>query len=201
VTAEDEPRSRNPLRRLYQWTVAWAHHPSGSAALFVIALVEACVFPIPPDVLLIALSVGRPKRALWFALVCTAGSLVGGVLGYLIGYGIGEAVVGTWLIPQSLFDQYQPMVSDNAFWIVFVSAFTPIPYKICTVLSGLLQVNFMVFLAASAIGRPARFFLVGGALFAFGARMRPWIERYLELVTIILVILLVGGYILVTQVF
>jgi membrane protein YqaA with SNARE-associated domain len=189
---EEEGRSRNPLRRLYAWTVGWAARPGGTWALFFISFAESSFFPVPPDVLLIALGMGAPRRSLRFALVCSAGSILGGVAGYLLGLGFGELV--------SISPEVKASIETDAFWFILTAAFTPIPYKVCTIGAGWLGVNFFVFLAASAIGRPARFFLVGGAIFLFGPSIKPWLERYLEIATIVLLLLLVGGYLLLTYV-
>ena len=87
----------NPLKRLYHWVLSWADRPSGTVALFCLAVVESSFFPVPPDVLLIALTLGRRDKVWWFALVCTGGSLLGAAAGYLIGWGLWEATQDFWL--------------------------------------------------------------------------------------------------------
>ncbi len=187
------------LRRLYDWVLSWAESPYGTVALFLLAFAESSFFPVPPDVLLIALCVGQRGRALWFAFVCALGSLLGGAVGYLIGWGVWEAV-------DSLFFNYVPGFTEEVFvtvqsyymrydfWIVFVAAFTPIPYKVFTIAAGVFQINFFAFLIASVVGRSARFFLVAVLLFFFGEPIRNFIDRWFNLCVVVFTILLIGGF-------
>jgi membrane protein YqaA with SNARE-associated domain len=188
------------VRRLYDWVLSWAETPYGTAALAVLAFAESSFFPIPPDVLLIALCIGHRKKALWFATVCAAASLLGGIFGYLIGWGLWSMVDQLFFayVPgfteagfnhvKSLYDQYN-------FWIVFVAAFTPIPYKIITIAAGVCHINFPMFLVASCIGRSARFFLVAGLLYFFGERIRTFIDKWFDLLAIAFTVLLIGGFV------
>jgi membrane protein YqaA with SNARE-associated domain len=181
---------------MYNWTRGWADRPSATTALFLIALAESSFFPIPPDVLLIALCGAQPRRGAWFALVCTLGSVLGGLAGYGIGYGLQG--VGNWLLGifataeqiQHVKDLYQ----SNAFLAVFGAAFTPIPYKVFTITAGFAQIDLGVFTLASILGRGGRFFLVGGALYLVGPRMQPIVEKHLEWFTLAFFVLLVGGF-------
>lgn len=185
------------LRRLYDWTVGWAHRPGSTWALFGIALVESSVFPVPPDVLLLALSVGAPRRALWFATVCALGSVLGGMLGYVIGYAAWE-VARDLFIPhifsQAAFDQVGRLYQGNAFVAILTAAFTPIPYKVFTVAAGVFHVSFPTLVVASALGRSARFFLVAGAIYLFGAQVKELIEKYFDWLAWALLALGVGGF-------
>lgn len=185
------------LRRLYDWTVAWAHRPGGTWALFGIAFVESSVFPVPPDVLLLALSVGAPRRALWFAAVCAVGSVLGGMLGYAIGYGAWEVARGffiPYIFSQEAFDHVGRLYQGNAFLAILTAAFTPIPYKVFTVAAGVFHVSFPALVAASALGRSARFFLVAGAIYLFGAQVKSLIEKYFDWFAWGLLALGVGGF-------
>jgi len=185
--------------RLYDWVLHWAAHRHAQPALFFLSLAEASFFPIPPDVLLGAMAVARTKRALRYAAICSAGSIVGGVIGYGIGWGL-------WEIVQEAFYRWVPGFSPEIyarvsalydrwnFWIVFAAGFTPIPYKVFTIAAGVAQINFVIFLVASAVSRSARFFLVAGLLRYFGPRVMPLIERYLGWLTIAFVVLLIGGF-------
>lgn len=186
------------LRRLYDWTISWAERPGGTWALFAIAFMESSVFPVPPDVLLLALSVGAPRRALWFALVCSVGSVLGGVFGYLLGHFAWEAVRGffiPYVFSQAAFDRVADMYNDNAFVAILSAAFTPIPYKVFTVAAGVCGVSLWTLIVASAIGRSARFFLVGGAVYLLGPQVKGWIEKYFDWLAWALLILGVGGFV------
>lgn len=171
------------LRRLYDWTTGWADRPGGSIALFCIAFVEASFFPIPPDVLLLALCVGAPKKAFRFALICSAGSVLGGMFGYLIGYAAWHAVKGLfipYIFSQELFDKVQVLYAKNAFVALLTAAFTPIPYKVFTVAAGVFEISFWTLVSASIVGRSARFFLVSGFLYFFGPSVKVLIEKYFD---------------------
>ncbi|MCX7827483.1 MAG: DedA family protein, partial [Verrucomicrobiae bacterium] len=133
--------SRRPhlIRRLYDWTLGWAERPGGAWALFLIAFAESSVFPIPPDVLLLALCVGAPKKSFRFALICASGSVLGGMAGYLIGSAAWH-IVKDFFIPfvfsQEAFEKVQSLYQGNAFVAILTAAFTPIPYKVFTVAAG-----------------------------------------------------------------
>lgn len=188
------------IRRLYDWTVGWAERPGGTWALFLIAFVESSFFPIPPDVLLVALCVGAPRASFRFALVCSVGSVVGGVFGWTLGAGAWHVVKGLfipWIFSQATFDHVKALYQGNAFRAILTAAFTPIPYKIFTVAAGVMDVSLATLVAASAVGRSARFFLVGGVIYLFGAKVRALIERYFDLLTWALLILGVGGFVVV----
>lgn len=186
------------LRRLYDWTVGWAQRPGSTWALFGIAFVESSVFPVPPDVLLLALSVGAPRRALWFAAVCAAGSVLGGMLGYAIGYGAWQVARGFFiphLFSQEAFDHVGRLYKGNAFLAILTAAFTPIPYKVFTVAAGVFHVSLPALVAASALGRSARFFLVAGAIYLLGAQVKSLIEKYFDWFAWALLALVVGGFV------
>lgn len=191
-------RKPNLLRRIYDWTVQWAERPGGSWALFFIAVAESSVFPVPPDVLLLALAVGAPRRALWFALICSVGSVLGGMIGYWIGYSAWNFVRGffiPYVFSQAAFDTVQNLYQGNAFIAILSAAFTPIPYKVFTVAAGVFDVGFWTLVAASLIGRSARFFLVAGAIYLFGAQVKAIIEKYFDWLAWVLLILGVGGFV------
>ncbi len=187
------------IRGLYDWVLHWAETPYGTAALAVLAFAEASFFPIPPDVLLIALCVGQRRKALWFALVCSAASLFGGIAGYGIGWGAWE-IAGPFFfkyVPgftHEIFDRIQDLYSRYDFWVVFTAAFTPIPYKVITIAAGVFRINFVMFLIASIVGRSARFFLVAGLLYYFGEPIRAFIDRWFNLLVVVFTVLLIGGF-------
>lgn len=188
------------LRRLYDWVLGWAETPYGSWALFFLALAESSFFPVPPDVLLIALAISIPAKSFRYALICSAGSLLGGVMGYVIGYQFMD-LIGLRIVDFYGFTQQYSAVGDlynryNA-WAVGIAGFTPIPYKVFTISAGAFKINFIVFFIASAISRSARFFLVGWLIYKFGPSIRVFIDRYFNILAFVFVALLVGGFILI----
>ena len=194
------------MRRLYDWVLHWAETPYGGPALFLLAFVESSIFPIPPDVLLIALCIALPARSLRFALIASAGSVLGGMLGYGIGWGFWSLVAEFFYsyIPgftPDAFARVQGLFSTYDFWVVFTAGFTPIPYKVITIGAGVFQVNFLVFMIASLISRSLRFFLVAGLLYKFGPGVRSFIDRYFNLLSILFMILLIGGFLVLKYVF
>jgi membrane protein YqaA with SNARE-associated domain len=188
----------NAFKRLYRWVLHWADTPYGTPALAGIAFAESSFFPIPPDVLQIALSVGRPRRSFFYAAVSACASVVGGILGWTIGAFLWHAV-NSWMfqIPgftHEAFDHVQQLYVGNAFLAILTAAFTPIPFKVFTIASGVFGVPLPVLVVASALGRSGRFILVGSCIYVFGPAVRSFLDRYLELVTIALFVLLVGGF-------
>ena len=188
------------LRRLYDWVLSWAHKKYSSAALFVLAFSESSFFPVPPDVLQIALSVSKPKKSFIFALIASVGSVLGGILGYFIGLflfdTIGNFIINT-LGYQTQFTAVGDLYKSYAFLAILASAFTPIPYKVFTIAAGFWQVGLLPLIAASVIGRSARFFIVASLIYFFGPKIKQFIDKYFNLITIIFIILLVSGFILV----
>lgn len=188
------------LKRLYDWMLTWADHPAGPVALFVLAFAESSFFPIPPDVLLIALCISASSRSFWFATICSVGSLLGGMAGYAVGMFLWAAVSDLFFtyVPgfthevfQRVCDQYELY----SFWIVFTAAFTPIPYKVITISAGVTHISFGPFVVASLIGRAARFFLVAGLLWKWGKPMKEFIEKYFEMLTLAITILGILGFV------
>ncbi|MDO9515993.1 MAG: VTT domain-containing protein [Syntrophales bacterium] len=188
------------LRRLYDWVLHWAETPYGSWALFLLALAESSFFPVPPDVLLIALAISIPARSFRYALICSAGSLLGGVIGYVIGYQFMD-LIGLRIVDFYGFTQQYAAVGDlyNRYsaWAVGIAGFTPIPYKVFTISAGAFKINFIIFFIASAVSRSARFFLVGWLIYKFGPEIKRFIDRYFNILAFIFAVLLVGGFILI----
>ncbi|MEW5909505.1 MAG: YqaA family protein [Thermodesulfobacteriota bacterium] len=186
------------LRRLYDWVLHWAKTPYGSWALFILAFCESSFFPIPPDVLLIALAVAVPVKSLKYAFLCSIGSLLGGCFGYLIGWQfmviIGEKIIAFYGLTEKIEYVRELYVRYDA-WAVGIAGFTPIPYKIFTISAGAFRINFFVFFLASMISRSARFFLVGGLIYLFGPKISRFIDKYFDLLAILFVILLIAGFI------
>ncbi len=190
----------NGLRRLYDWVLSWAEHPQAGLALAVLAFAEASFFPIPPDVLLIALSLSRPGKAFRWAIFCSVGSVLGGIAGYMLGWHFMTLIGHKILAFYHLTDKYevvQSMYQQYDAWAVAAAGFTPLPYKLFTIAAGAFEINFAIFIIASALSRSARFFLVAGSIYIWGPSMRNFLEKYFNLCTIIFFILLVGGFILI----
>lgn len=191
------------IRKIYDWVLGWADHKWGVVALFVLAVVEASFFPVPPDVLLIALCLGAPKKSFRYAAVCLAGSVLGAAISYGLGFWLWEAVDG-WFIPglfsQEAFNSVGAMYEEWNFWAVFTAAFTPVPYKVFTIAAGVFAINFPMFVIASMIGRGLRFFLISWLIWKFGPPIKTFIDKYFNWVVIVLTVLLIGGFLLIRYV-
>jgi membrane protein YqaA with SNARE-associated domain len=185
------------IRRVYDWVVGLADRPNSGRALFGIAFAESSFFPIPPDVLLIPLGIGNPKKVLRFAGICTAGSLLGAVVGYLLGMEFYE-VIGRRIVEfYGASEQYERVRDLYQKWdavAVLVAGFTPIPFKLFTIAGGVFQINLATFLLATLVSRGARFFLLGGLIAWFGPAIGDFVDRYFNLLTLLFVILLLGGF-------
>lgn len=216
------------IRRLYDWVLHWAETPYGFWALIVLAFMESSFFPIPPDVLLMALVLAKPERWWIIALGTTAASVAGGIFGYGIGYfawdSIGKYIIeslmhinlvdvggrldiklpsyliksfGTELGGEYLFQVYDKW---NA-WIVGIFALTPLPYKLVTITAGVAKINLPIFVMTSAASRGLRFFLVAFVLKLTGEPAKEFIDKYFNLLTIVFVAILIGGFAILKLVF
>ena len=190
------------MRKLYDWVLHWAETPYGPAALFLLALAESSFFPVPPDALLIALCLGAIKKSWRFAFVASVASVLGGMVGYLIGFAVWEPVSPFFFkyVPGFTEENFQKVLhhyQDSGFWYVFMAGFTPIPYKIFTIASGVFKLNFPLFLLASTISRSLRFFLVAGLFKKFGPRIQVFIDKYFNLLAVLFFVLLLGGFLVI----
>ena len=190
------------IKRLYDWMLSWADSRWGWLALLFIALFEASWFPLPPDVLLIALCLGATKRSFHFATLC----LVGSVIGAALGYGLGHFA---WITPEgdptalaNLFYEYVfsiesfnnvgALYDKYNFWIVFTAGFTPLPFKLFTIAGGMFDINFVMFIIASIVSRGLRFFLIAGLIWKFGAPIKSFIDKYFNMLATLFVFMLIG---------
>ena len=209
---------RAPLvwsRRLYDWVLSWGEKRHGQTALFFLSMAEASFFPIPPDALLIALCMGSHRKWVRFAIVCSIGSIIGGMLGYLIGYAAFE-VIGHKILdfiatisggnPDQMlsvarywFDEKRIWGMQVGAWAVGIAGFTPIPYKVFTIAAGFFSMSFPIFVIASAVSRSLRFFVVAGlvgTLFErYGVRIKEFIDKYFNALAIAFVVLLIAGFV------
>jgi membrane protein YqaA with SNARE-associated domain len=188
------------LRRLYNWVLHWAETPYGSWALFLLAFSESSFFPIPPDILLIALAVSIPKKSLKYALICSAGSVLGGCFGYLIGWqfmaSVGNRIVDFYGLTPKV-EYIEILYNKYDAWAVAIAGFTPIPYKVFTIAAGAFKINFSVFVIASLVSRSARFFLVGGLIYMFGPSIKSFIDKYFNILAVAFTVLLITGFVII----
>lgn len=186
------------LRRMYDWTVAKAESPYALLILAVVAFAESSFFPIPQEALMIPMIVAAPHRAWLVAGVATVASVAGAVLGYLIGYVFYDTIgiqVLEFYGKADRYDDFRVLYADHGVLAVAVGAITPFPFKVTTIVSGLLQMNFVSFVIVCLIARGFRFFLIAALLRRFGAPVRAFIERRLGLVTALAFAVLIGGFV------
>jgi membrane protein YqaA with SNARE-associated domain len=181
------------IHELKEWTVAWAHTENAVVALFVLAFAESSFFPIPPDILLIVMALNSPDQALFYALVCTVGSSAGGVFGYVLGKGGGKPLLERFVAREKIVMVHNYFQKYEA-WAIGIAGFTPIPYKIFTISAGVFYIDFVKFVLVSFLSRGARFFLVAGLISFYGAYITEFLERYFNILSIIFIVLLVGGF-------
>src|SRR5437763_6015403 len=184
------------LKRIYHWCIDAADKPYALWILAAVAFAESSFFPVPPDIMLLPMSLARPKRAWWFAAVCTVASVAGGLLGYAIGALLYDSI-GHWLIElYGLSGKVEAFRASYAEWgavIILVKGLTPIPYKLVTITSGFAGYNVGLFVLCSIVARGGRFFIAAILLNRYGEWIRVRIERHLTLrVTIGVVVLLLG---------
>lgn len=186
--------------KLYHWTLHWGQTRHAKTALFGLSFAESSFFPIPPDVLLIAMTVGNTSKWLLLATITTVGSVLGGIFGYYIGLTLFETI-GQGIIDfyhfQAVFEVVQGKYEQNAFLAVFTAAFTPIPYKVFTLAGGVFQIPLHELILGSLFGRAGRFFAVAGALRVFGKRISDTIEKYFDIFSLAFMALLVGGFVII----
>ncbi len=187
-------------RRMYDWVLSFAGGRHAAGALGALAFAESSCFPIPPDVLLMPMCLGNRRKAFWFASICTIASVLGGIAGYFIGWGLWHALEGFFYayVPgfhKEQFEYVRKLYEKYSFWVVFAAAFTPIPYKVFTIAGGVFGVALAPFIAASAIGRGMRFFIIAGLMWFFGERIVRFVDRYFNLLSIVFMLLLIGGFV------
>jgi membrane protein YqaA with SNARE-associated domain len=186
-------------RRLYDWVLSFAHHKHSTTALFLLSFAESSFFPIPPDVLLGPLCLGKRRKAMWFAAVCTIASVLGAVVGYWIGAGAWEALDSFMFeyVPgftEKKFDRVEEWYDKWGVWILFAAAFTPIPFKVFTIAGGVFAQPLLPFILVSIVGRGLRFFLVAGIFWLIGPKALPFIDKYFNLLCLAFAALLVAGF-------
>lgn len=187
------------LRSLYNRVLALAASPRAPWWLALVAFAEASFFPIPPDALLIPMVLAKPMRAWRYALICTVASVLGGMLGYLIGASLYDAVAAPILRIyhyEAAYGRFRDTFAAYGLQIILLKGLTPIPYKIITIAAGAAKFDFATFMLASVLTRGARFFLVATLLHFVGDPVREFIEKRLTLVTSMLALSIVGGFVI-----
>jgi membrane protein YqaA with SNARE-associated domain len=186
------------LKRSYEWFIAAADKPYALWILAAVSFAESSFFPIPPDVMLLPMSLARPKRAWWFATVCTIASVAGGVLGYAIGALLYDSI-GQWLITlYGLSDKVETFRASYAEWgavIILLKGLTPIPYKLVTITSGFAGYDLFWFVVLSIITRGARFFFLAAVLGRYGGSIKGVLDRHLNAVLVGLVAVIILGFV------
>ncbi len=170
---------------LYDRALKWSAHPHAPRYLGALSFAESSFFPIPPDVMLAPMVLARPARAWWLAALTTVTSVLGGVLGYFIGQflftQLGEPVIAFYHAEQA-FARVQQWFDTYGVWVVFVAGFSPIPYKLFTIASGVMQMALGPFVIASTVGRGARFFLVAALLMWGGPPLERFLRKRIDLI-------------------
>lgn len=185
------------LKSLYEWTLRQAEKPYAALILFAVAVAEASVFPLPPDILLLPMALARRDKAYRLALVCTLGSVIGGVIGYGIG-ALAMATLGQWIVTtyhlENAFQHFHDQFNQWGVWIILAKGLTPIPFKLVTIASGVAGLNIPLFVGAALVTRGARFFLIAFLIRRFGEPIRTFIERYLNWVALGVLVAIVLGF-------
>jgi membrane protein YqaA with SNARE-associated domain len=199
MRAPNDKATASMFKKLYDWTISLSESRHATWALAGIAFVESSIFPLPPDLILLPMSLAQPKKAWHYAAICTIASVLGGAVGYAIGALLYDTL-GLWII--QLYGYASKMDSLRAFYaqwgwaFILVKGMTPIPYKLVTIVSGVLGYNFALFMLLSAITRGARFFLLAAAMNRFGDVFRHWLEKHFAVFIVGLAAIIVLGFVL-----
>jgi len=192
------------LRKMYDWCIDAAHKPYALWILGMVSFAESSFFPIPPDVMLIPMSLARPQKAWFYAGLCTVTSVAGGVVGYAIGALLYDSV-GQWVINfygyGDKVEAFRAGYAEYGAWIILLKGLTPIPFKLVTITSGFANYNIWMFIGLSLIARGGRFFLVAILLNRYGVWIRSTIEKHLGLWVALAVGVLVLGFIIAFRLF
>ena len=184
------------LRDLYNWTLEQSSKKYASWFLAFISFIESSFFPIPPDIILIPMIIAKRTKAFILAFICTIFSVIGGLFGYFIGFALFNSV-GLILVNfygmNDYIESLKEYYNNYGVWFVLIAGFTPLPFKIITIASGLFQLNLIVFIVCSLIARGSRFYLIAVLLYIFGETIKKFIEKYFNILTILFFILLIGG--------
>ncbi len=190
---------KNILYRSKEWMEGFANRPGALLAIFILAFAESSFFPIPPDVLLIAIAIAQPKVSFKAALWCSVGSVLGGIFGYGIGYflmeSVGYSIVNFYNAQDIWAKVVETYNGEVGMWFLAGAAFSPIPYKISTIAAGATNMDLIPFIIISSIGRSARFFLVAGVLYFVGPTAKVFIDKYFDKLSLVFIVLLILGFV------
>lgn len=182
---------------MYDWTLRQAEGPYATFVLFAVAFAESSFFPIPPDVLLLPMALAAREKAWRYALICTVGSVVGGLLGYAIGAWLYESL-GQWIIQtyhmQEAFQRFHDEFNEWGVYVILAKGLTPIPFKLVTIASGVAALPIVPFVLAAIVTRAARFYLVAGLVRKFGEPIRTFVEKYLNWVALGVLVVIIFGF-------
>tara|TARA_B100001029_G_C14889583_1_gene354628 strand:- start:138 stop:722 length:585 start_codon:yes stop_codon:yes gene_type:complete len=188
------------IRKLYNWTLLKSSKKQAPWFLGIISFAESSFFPIPPDIILIPMVLAKRTKAFFFALICTLSSVVGGAFGYCIGFllfnSVGILLINFYDLTEGV-NKFKDYYNVYGAWIVIIAGFTPFPFKVITIASGLFQLNFIIFILCSILSRGARFYLVAGLLYLFGEKIKLIIEKYFNILTILFFVLLIGSILII----
>ena len=189
------------LKKLYHWMLEKAKGPYAVPALAAVGFIESSVFPLPPDLMLIPMCLAGRRRAFFFALVCTAASVLGALLGYAIGYffyeAVGQPLLDLYGGAQGWYDRFAAFFQKYGALVILIKGLTPFPFKVLTILSGMVRLNLGIFLLTCVVTRAGRFFLVAGLLYAYGERVRGFLEKHLETALLLFLGLIIAGFLLI----
>jgi len=184
------------LRRVYDWVLQLSQSPRAGLALGLVSAAEASFFPIPPDVMLVPMCLAKREKSWEFAAIATAGSVLGGLVGYAIGALLYETL-GHWLIAlyggEQAMENYKTLFAEHGHWIILLKGLTPIPYKVVTIAAGVAGYSIPMFIILSIITRAARFYMVAAILYFAGPTAKDFIEKRLGLITLAFGVLVIGG--------
>ena len=188
------------FRKLYNWTLEKSSRKEAPWFLSIISFAESSFFPIPPDIILIPMVIAKRGKAFFFAFLCTLSSVIGGALGYLFGFllfnSVGMFLINFYNLGESV-NEFKNYYNLYGAWIVIIAGFTPFPFKVITIASGLFQLNFLIFILCSILSRGARFYIVAGLLYLFGKKIKIFIDKYFNILTILFFVLLIGSILLI----
>jgi len=181
------------FRKLYNWTLEKSKSKQAPWFLSIVSFAESSFFPIPPDIILIPMVIANKTKAIYYASICTISSVFGGALGYVFGLllfnSVGIIIINFYGLSENIND-FSNYYNDYGAWIVLIAGFTPFPFKVITIASGLFQLNFMIFIIYSLVSRGARFFIIASLLYFFGEKIKIFIDKYFNVLTTIFIILL-----------
>tara|TARA_B100001093_G_C26858777_1_gene1028814 strand:- start:3348 stop:3962 length:615 start_codon:yes stop_codon:yes gene_type:complete len=200
-------------KNLYDWVLSWSESAYGKFVLFLIAFAESSFFPVPADPLLMALCLGKVKRSMYYVFICTSGSVLGGVFGFIIGYFLWYTPSGQLtgianfffnIIPgftYEVFDNVGAQYDAHNFLVIFTAAFTPIPYKVFSITAGVFQINLPTFIIASILGRGGRFLIIGLLIKFFGKPIKSMMDKHFNKFIIVLTTIFALSYVLIGYLF